>query len=249
MAALSKVTFTGVDENTDLARLCDLSQAHPASEWGLLYSPKRAGLPGRYPSVPFLQQTLRDLPANVNVALHVCGAGVQGFLSGERVISGLVTAVARRGGRVQLNFNQANNPLDLWDLFRAIALASPLKIITQHNDANEGVAQALSGCPNHSLLFDASGGRGELAGSWPTPLPGVSCGYAGGLGPSSIHAQLPRILEASAACALPTWIDMESNVRSTGHDGVDWLDLGRCKAVLNAVDAVMSPRVSCSLAM
>ena len=110
-ALLTHVTLTGMDDHTDLAALAALSARYPLVEWGFLYSPKRQGQGGRYPSVETLRHAFRGLPLNVSVALHVCGAGVPNLLSGEPVITGLVEDVAVRGGRVQLNFSQAHDNL------------------------------------------------------------------------------------------------------------------------------------------
>ncbi len=57
----------------------------------------------------------------------------------------------------------------------------------------------------------------------------VLVGYAGGLKPSNIAQQLPLI--AAAAGDGPYWIDMESGVR----DADDRFDLGKCRAVCEAV--------------
>ena len=107
---LTHCTLTGVDEKTALHELIDLSVEHPIAEWGFLYSPKRQGQPGRYPSVAMLSKSFSYLPAYVRVALHVCGQGVPDLLTGESTVSGLVAMVGERSGRVQLNFNQARDP-------------------------------------------------------------------------------------------------------------------------------------------
>ncbi|MEI7997808.1 MAG: hypothetical protein WCH01_23235, partial [Methylococcaceae bacterium] len=49
-------TLTGVDEKTSLMQIAELSERFPFVEWGFLYSPKRQGNPGRYPSVKRLHE-------------------------------------------------------------------------------------------------------------------------------------------------------------------------------------------------
>ena len=71
-----------------------------------------------------------------------------------------------------------------------------------------------SSSSNFSFLFDESKGCGKLAARWPgaAEANGVPFGYAGGLGPSNIAAQLVRI--AHAAEGAPVWVDMESSLRT-----------------------------------
>lgn len=68
---------------------------------------------------------------------------------------------------------------------------------------------------NMSFLFDASCGRGELitADNMPKPLVerGIRCGYAGGIGPSTIRDVLAAV--TTAASGAPVWVDMESSLR------------------------------------
>lgn len=228
-AQLTHISLTGVDDQTDLARLTALSSQYPLVEWGMLYSPKRQGLGGRYPSVQTLQRALQELPPHVRVALHVCGGGVPGLLSGEAQVTSLVEAVAARGGRVQLNFSQSRDALDLEALSALLTRYEGLTFIVQENAANEGVATRMASHANFAALFDASGGMGVERDVWPAPLPGVSCGYAGGLGPDNLAEQVPRIRAASAGRS--HWIDIEGKLRTAD----DVFDLGRAQACLIAV--------------
>lgn len=228
MSKLTHVTLTGVDENTDLVRVAGLSLDYPLVEWGFLYSPKRQGLGGRYPSVKLLREAFQKLPPHVRVALHVCGAGVPGLLSGEEEVTQLVNAVNARSGRVQLNFNQSRDALDLNALAALLQRYPTLTFIVQENAGNSGVSGRLAAHPNFAVLFDSSGGMGVECDAWPSPLPGIQCGHAGGLGPDNIAKELPRI---RAACAGRShWIDMEGKQRTEG----DVFDLGRAEASLIA---------------
>lgn len=224
-------TLTGVDERTDLSMIAGLSTQYPSVEWGFLYSPKRQGQPGRYPSVEFLQAAFKTLPANVNVAFHVCGEGVHQLIEGEATVSELVKLVGQRAGRIQLNFNAhaIGSTFTIEQVRFCIETHSPIEFITQYNQSNVHVWKLLKDCKNHSVLFDASGGRGIETTDWEAPLPGVRCGYAGGLGPANVAAALTKILEATGNA--PFWIDMEGKLR----DGDDWFDLNAARAVLDAV--------------
>lgn len=223
---LTHITLTGADDATDLAELAHLSARYPLVEWGFLYSPKQQGKGGRYPSTATLLKAFHTLPETVRVALHVCGAGVPHLLANEAEVEQLVGAVARRGGRVQLNFSQSRERIDLEALSAFLDRYPSLKVITQHNDANDLVWKHLGGHANYVALFDASGGRGIECSAWPAPLPGIHCGYAGGLGPDNLATELPRILVA--ARRQPHWIDMEGKLRTPD----DRFDLQRAAACL-----------------
>ena len=78
------------------------------------------------------------------------------------------------------------------------------------------------------MLFDSSGGRGIRRAQWPTPLSGVRCGYAGGLGPENLRLEMPRI----AAVAGPDyWVDMENSLR----DADDHFSVDKARLALNAI--------------
>ncbi|MBU2772437.1 hypothetical protein HMI48_00455 [Acidithiobacillus ferrooxidans] len=231
--SVTGVTLTGVDEKTDIDQLVTLSEENPYVEWGFLYSPKRQGAPGRYPSVSFLVQALDVLPPFVKIALHVCGNGVDDLLGGESVACSLADQVITRSGRLQLNFNHRKKPIDLHRLAALIAGHDRLPVITQihggNSDVRDGLLDIFGFHPkNHEMLFDASGGCGQVAAVLEQPVPGARCGYAGGIGPNNIVARVYAI--NAIVGELPTWIDMESSLRSASD--ADWFDLGKCKDIL-----------------
>lgn len=240
MKTLSHCTLTGVDERTDLGQIAELSRTYPIVEWGFLYSPKRQGQPGRYPSVDFLLSAFEALPAQVGVALHICGAGVPQFIDAEPVVSRLVQLVGQRGGRLQLNFNArtTEDGFTLSQLHACIAGHPSVQFITQMNGANADVWQALKDLPNHAVLFDASGGKGVSADQWFSPLQGVSCGYAGGLGPGNVAEELMKIRSVTGNVAF--WIDMEGKLRDTD----DWFDLSAARSVLEAIVSLETSRLA-----
>ena len=91
-----------------------------------------------------------------------------------------------------------------------------------------------------SLLFDASCGKGILATSFPTPMEGIPCGYAGGMGPKNIEGVLDSV--RTAANGNVVWIDMESSLRVIiiGEDGnrEDTFSLDKCfQCILAGVNA------------
>ena len=220
---LNTITLTGVDNDTNVQQALALAQRFPLLEWGVLYSPTRAGQGGRYPSVERAVAFLTAMrAANVPTAVHLCGQGVFGALDGSDVDA---VRLAQLAGRVQMNFNQKRQPVDLPSLERWIEVHNK-PVITQHNSANDSVWTTLRN-PMHQVLFDASGGRGVLADGWSAPLNGKFCGYAGGLGPDNVRAQVEQI---DAVCDRRFWIDMEQSLRTD-----DVFDLTLCERVLQAV--------------
>ncbi len=201
-------------------------------EWGVLWSRGGQGL-GRYgmlDDVAALGRAAWD--GGSRLALHVCGRDVAELLAG----TGCVSEVATLFPRVQVNLRA-----DTWTARGIRDLCGRLPgttVITQHNAANADLWSDLAGVPNHAVLFDASGGRGASPETWPAPLPGKLCGYAGGLGPGNLAAELRRISEASAG--LPTWVDMEGRLRDEGDRFV--MDRARaCVAALRSHLADVRP--------
>lgn len=228
---LSNCSLTGIDEATPLVELAVVSDMYPYAEWGFLYSPKRQGTPGRYPSVARIQRAFKELPAYVRVALHVCGSGVPELLDGESVVSGLLEQVRNRGGRVQLNFDAAAREVQP-ERLRPFLLARPdLMFVTPHNDSNDTVTQALEGVENHAILFDSSPGREVTPQEWRAPIESVLCGYSGGLGPENLAHQLPRIYDAVGKAEF--WINLEGRLRDE-HDRFSMSNARKCLQVVSA---------------
>ncbi len=61
-----------------------------------------------------------------------------------------------------------------------------------------------------AFLYDESGGQGITPERWPAPK-GDYCGHAGGLNPSNIEAQIPRIREAAGSARV--YLDLEAGPR------------------------------------
>lgn len=228
---LTHCTLTGVDAHTPLQALAELSAQYPVAEWGFLYSPNRQGAPGRYPSAALLQEAFETLPDHVRVALHICGQGVPGLLSGtDPVAQALVKQVAARNGRVQLNFNLGTGVVTLPMLLQWLDRVPALSVITQYKEVNAALADVLREHKSHAMLFDGSGGRGLSPSAWHAPLHGIACGYAGGLGPDNLEVELLKI--AAVAGDRSTWVDMENKLRVPDTSGADWFDLARAQACL-----------------
>jgi len=219
-------SLTGVDARTDLDQLVLLTYGRQRQvEFAVLYSHSRAGNEPRYPERKFVAHFGRTAHAHgVMAAVHLCGSAVADFVAGEED----VVQIARGFRRVQLNFSAGSAPFTLAELNAAIG-RHPGIVITQHNDANREVAAAVTAA-NHHVLFDSSLGKGIRTVEWPEPLPGKTCGFAGGIGPDNageVVASLRRKFGRDGHY----WIDMESRIR----DADDRFDLDACRAVLGAL--------------
>lgn len=231
---MMRCTLTGVDESTDVGALVSLWRAFPFVEVGVLYSPSRAGQ-GRYPSLGWIEdlaKTLAPLPGPP-LALHLCGRAALQYLGHPIPAPGDIRrlrALAEHFPRIQLNLRaEADTPALIQTALRD---HPSQQLITQHNPANERLWQALRAEERHVVLFDASGGEGRRPSTWPSPLPGKHCGYAGGLGPDNLATELTRI--AAAARGQDYWVDMESSLR----DDADRFSLGRALCCLSIVSRV-----------
>ena len=67
-----KVSFTGIDNKTNIKRLLEIVEKYPNTEFGFLISEANTNknVNNRYPNLILLQQLKNK---NINLALHVCG--------------------------------------------------------------------------------------------------------------------------------------------------------------------------------
>lgn len=115
---------------------------------------------------------------------------------------------------------QLNMPQKTADNFNAHKLKTLIEyyedkdFIIQYNARTQNAVQQLHKIgANFSLLFDASGGRGESPESWQKPVYGPEHlqGYAGGLKPETVGTELDKI--AKVARNRDIWVDIEGGVQ------------------------------------
>jgi hypothetical protein len=226
-----RITFTGVDSHCHVEDLLKLLNADPRVELAILFSASRAGKQNRYPDPAWISDATShvSLTYTNRLALHLCGSEARNaFLRGGFGDFGLGSLW--RYGRIQIN--GALSFEDGGRLRQLLGEYSGWKVITQY-DSNPSLHDTIRR-PGHQVLFDASGGRGRRRESWPQHLGHWTCGYAGGLGPDNLHAELPRIAAAAAGAIDGYWIDMESSLR----DDWDRFSFERARQALAAVRLV-----------
>lgn len=202
------ITFTGIDEKTDLARVAELSAVYPC-EWGLLFSENRQGIQNRYPHLDIVD---RAKDAGVRLAAHVCGKYARDIMDGKPdkklPLKGFT--------RVQVNHIDPREEA-LMKFAKGIGF-DPESIIAQTRTVHPSGSAV-------SWLYDPSGGKGLETTHWPKNDSDAVVGYAGGINHKNVAAINEQIDSPSGY-----WLDMESGVRTD-----DWLDLGKVEAVLRAI--------------
>lgn len=222
--SLSAITLTGADEAVNLKELRELHKVSTLAELGFLYWPEVQGTP-RYPSQDWIKLAVKQCPQG-SKSLHLCGSAVEGFVEGQPEIMTL----AKLFNRVQLNFIAKAVSFTPEELSEAM-MHFGRPVITQHNAANREFNFKIA-APNHQLLLDGSMGQGKLPDIWPPVVAGRKCGYAGGLSPSNLSYQLPRIFKAAGNNRV--FIDMESGLR----DGSDSFVVGKARDALKAATSL-----------
>jgi hypothetical protein len=167
----------------------------------------------------------RQVPAGFHARSTSAASIVFHAICNEKVLDGDVTFVKELSalgfGRVQVNATKANN-VDMnparyteyaQNLRACMAAAPDVEWIMQRNEETTPLCELLQDSPpsNMSFLFDASCGQGVFSSSFPAPIEGIPCGYAGGIGPKNIGVVLNAMVEVGRA--RPVWIDMESSLR------------------------------------
>lgn len=247
---LDKVTITGADDSVEPRDLKRFQEEFPFVEWGILVSKHktfREDTP-RFPSVAWIEELSEHpdrphgkelgLVSGVRLSVHLCGAWVRDICKNKWMWlrpeeSAPVIHLIHIAKRVQLNFHGYIHKItDRSQLAMDLTTFLPGKqVICQVDGANDDIVSTLyDDGANVAGLYDQSGGAGVLPEARPSPLKGIYSGYAGGLSPENVEAQLEII---SKFVTDPIWIDVESHVRS--EDG-ERFDLDRVHDFLERVE-------------
>lgn len=225
---LTRVTITGADDSTEIGDLQKLSVEFPFVEWAILVSRSQEGRP-RFPSRAWTEAFV-DLvaDADVNVAMHMCGAWVRELLTGELKWEELPTGLLAVAKRIQIN-THAEPHLSKMAMISKLSEQSEKTFIFQWDGVNDHLAYVANSFNlSVNALYDSSHGTGILPQKWESVRHiHIPCGYAGGLGPENLLQELPKIAAAAGHAAI--WIDMERRVRT---DDDSALDLDKVRRVL-----------------
>ena len=224
---LHTVTVTGADDSIEPSRLYEIHKKYPFVEFGLLLSerhtPKGAR---RFPSKKWLRQLCGlETTCRLRLSGHICGDWVGGFLTGHMLdLDGIADGLEGQFNRFQINTHAEPYKHDdgLYHLMNH--LDQDIIFQLDGNCGSNIASEVASNGHNIHGLFDLSHGAGVLPSEWPKQIPGVHCGYAGGLSPENVRDQLSEIEQV---CNGPTWIDAETHLFRLGV-----FDLDRVEAFL-----------------
>lgn len=227
------ITFTGVDEWTDVYRLGDVAEKYggppgddgyrPDVEFAVLVG-SQTPLQGssspapRFPPLPIVRDLARvGRGAGFRTAVHFCGRYSRDINVGR---FDQALEVAREFGRIQVNGVRYN-----MTAIGNFARRAGVEVVCQWR------GQSQPRYPGVVFLHDASGGRGiERIDQWPAPVRGERVGYAGGLSPENIERALRFTSHFPHS---DVWLDMETGVRNDR----DRFDTGLVENVLTTAAA------------
>lgn len=221
---IQHITFTGIDQYTDITRLRELQKRFPLAEFGVLLSTDWGKNGTRFPNPVLLKELTRQ---DLHLSAHLCGHAAAWALDGQwpwidNIIFG-GDEIRKAFSRIQLNVSTRKNLPE-----RLAATLPNTEIIIQQRDADHaGLFLRSAECMSDvSVLLDASGGRGlESTFKVRPEMKAFKVGYAGGLGPDNAADRLEELLRNPDIGRF--WIDMESRVRTD-----DRFDLDKVEAVL-----------------
>lgn len=247
---LPTITLSGVDRRTDPSTILALMAA-PNVELGLLWSETNDD--PRYLRAHEVAFVLGLAHAEARgCAVHVCGRAARNIFLGlpvapERSSGGDIAArtiVVHHASRVQINGRWGEGEADfkIAEVARATGILSTSerfpapRLITQWRPGEptyclDGLLERM---PNQAILVDASGGQGISPKKWSAPRQSCPVGFAGGLSPENLKAELSKILEVAGP---GFWVDMESSLRVEGR-----FDLARARQAVRAFNTFMLER-------
>lgn len=230
---LTTVTLTGADASVDPENLATLSQEFPFVEWGILIG---SGVGNRFPPIDWIRDLIEVKLASsqrLNLSLHICGSHLRKIANGRSDLMDVIGPGLLSFDRCQLNWHgerQGNISENILSAFCNLTPWAP-QIIFQLDGVNDHLTSSAARRFSVAGLHDVSHGAGVVPDKWAHAFSDFQCGWAGGLGPENVVAELEKI-EAVAFRAMPYWIDMETKLRSNGDD---YFCLEKCRRVLEVV--------------
>jgi len=204
------ITFTGIDEKTDLFEAYDLAKRYPI-EWGILYSPTQAGKKSRYPSTSLIMTAAKVLSTT---SLHLCGKAAR-----DQNNEQFIRQLYKKFNRVQINLR--DNDYNVGHINKIGSIKT--HVIIQTRDSKKFPHDKYNSS-SVDLLYDPSGGKGIESSEYPSCIPSRLVGYAGGFSADNVKQFVDNPPSEKY------WIDMESNIRTD-----DWLDLKKCERICELV--------------
>lgn len=223
------VTFTGIDDKTDLSVLKELADKYDWVEFGVLISLNNTNTEtvNRFPSWQTIDKAIElGLP----LSCHIWGSLARNYIkTGDftdiKAFLGENRIKAFR--RFQFNIN------GFYD-YKVFKIEDNIEIIIQVNGAESWryyQEMLLLNGDRVSMLSDKSGGRGKIDTFDFIADYDEYIGFAGGINKSNIMYILGYI-DGRNEKKLPYWVDMESSLRQD-----DWFSVDIVKEICNEIEA------------
>ena len=234
---LKHITFTGLDERTDVNELKIIQKAFPFVEFGVLMSKNWQTNGNRYPDP---ESIARFTDQGLNLSAHLCGRIAREAYTGNftNLIEVYPIFTHPDFKRTQLNVAPYEN---IFETAESIEEPIDKEIIIQQRSPSIKDTHAFirfelkNPDANVTMLIDPSGGRGVDDGL-DIIATDYKTGYAGGINAGNVKDKLTTLMEMNTVGDF--WIDMESGVRTD-----DWFDINKvmdvlekCKDVLKKYD-------------
>ncbi len=233
---LNKIVLSGANEHTDIKELLALLNTCPFVEIGIQVSGSKASFgSARY---WWLHTLAAHASPKNHLALHLNQDWVEGFCTGKihPELDTFLKLEHPNGApifeRIQLNFKIGREKTPNMDtLLQTIRRYQPKhKFIWSYNDSNQAFVEQVyqRGFPIDALLYDSSFGEGIAPSERPAPVfADVYQGYAGGLSPENVGAELQKI-QTVVQEHRNIFIDAEGALKGADRH----LSLERCKLFL-----------------
>jgi hypothetical protein len=193
---VSKISCAGPDNSNSPQEIAQFLFDNPDAEIGIQLSKTRQGEP-EYPTHEWIWDLVGELQKTNTrqLCLHVNGEWSRAMAKGT--IPPEIGQLIHQGKavleRIQLNFNAKRDNIRSDDVRKIITLISQ-PIILQDNDNNHSLVQNLTtNKVPFNVLFDASLGLGISPKTFPEPINGYFCAWAGGMSPENIMDRLEII--------------------------------------------------------
>lgn len=224
---LNRVTFTGVDDRTNVNDLVDLTKRFPFVEFGVLISKGNTNrsVVNRYPNATIFKKLKNK---GLNLSCHLCGSVARNIVKKDdwNEFFDLLSKDYEIFNRFQLNVSGVKG------FSRDIHFIEEKDFIIQLKE-DMSLYNAYKDLPNVFGFQDNSGGVGRFEDNWLDS--DRYFGYAGGLNIDNVESVIRDLYVVNNA---DFWIDMETSVRT-----FDWFDINKCEQILKVCEPYVNKNI------
>ncbi len=230
---LKHITFTGLDEHTDIDVLKSIKQKYPFVEFGVLMSKNWNTNGNRYPNPDIISRFTNQ---GLDLSAHLCGSFAREAYAGNfnNILDKYPIFIHQDFKRTQLNVAPYEN---IFETAGTLETTIRKEIIIQQRSPSIKDSHAFTRFElknpniNVTLLVDPSGGRGIDEGL-DIIATNYKTGYAGGINTDNVEDKLKHLMEMETVGDF--WIDMESGVRTD-----DWFDVNKVIDIIEKCNDIL----------